>query len=233
DVTTDAQLGGTRNPVTQTTGKQAVIVIPGIPSVGLNGYVGRRIYRTRAGGAADFRIADLKEVPTPTFLDNVPDDGIAGGDAPQTPSTAGGEAHYLQSIPIGPVGTVARRIYRTTGNGVELHRLVEIPDNVTTTFSDFVPDEQLDAPLVPTFTAAGAAAALLQNVAVGNPSVTKRYIYRTKAGGNAWLYVGSIDNNTETTFTDDKADTDLGRPPVATSTIGALAGDTSVVGKSA
>src|SRR5262249_10136391 len=107
------------------------------------------------------------------------------------------------------------------------------PDNVTTTFSDLVPDEQLGTDLVPTFTTAGAAAALLQNVAVGNPTVTKRYIYRTKAGGNAWLYVGSIDNNTETTFIDDKAETDLGRPPVATSTIGALAGDTSVVVKSA
>src|SRR5262249_8284262 len=45
DTTADASLSGTRNPVAQTTGKQAVITIPGSPGPG--GYVGRRVYRTR------------------------------------------------------------------------------------------------------------------------------------------------------------------------------------------
>ncbi|MEM2593205.1 MAG: hypothetical protein QXI60_11520, partial [Thermofilaceae archaeon] len=53
----------------------------------------------------------------------------------------------LSNIPIGPPGTIARRIYRTTAGGPPtLMRLVTtINDNTTTTYTDNVPDTALGA----------------------------------------------------------------------------------------
>lgn len=43
----------------------------------------------------------------------------------------------------------------------------------------------------------------------GNSRVTKRYLYRTKAGGSIYYFNQEIDNNTDTTVTDTTADTSL------------------------
>jgi len=68
-------------------------------------------------------------------------------------------------------------------------------------------------------------------VPIGPAGVTQRIIYRTKAGGSVFLYVGVLADNISTTFLDTQPDSALGRPPQTTSTIGALAGDTSLLVK--
>src|SRR5262252_4187942 len=233
DVAFDSEVSATRPALTQTGGRQALVQLPVPPFQGTVGYVGRRVYRTKANGATYSRIADLREMTSTQIADDTPDESLTG-DAPPATGTAGGEAHVLTSIPIGPTGTLARRIYRTVSNGTELRLLVELGDNLTTQYTDTMPDAQLSNRLAPLTATAGAAAVQLSGVPRGGAGVTQRVIYRTKAGGGAtFLYVGTLDNNTDTTFLDDKRDDALGRPPMATSTIGALAGDTAIVVTSA
>lgn len=47
-----------------------------------------------------------------------------------------------------------------------------------------------------------ASSITLGSIAVGGSSITKRMIYRRKKGTETWFFVGSIDNNTGTEFTD-------------------------------
>jgi len=50
----------------------------------------------------------------------------------------------------------------------------------------------------------------LTNIPTGPPGVTKRKIYRSKSGDAGWVYLlTTINNNTETTYTDNTADDDL------------------------
>src|SRR5215831_15057131 len=114
--------------------------IPTVPSIPYStpGYTGRRVYRTKANNTVYYRLADIRDVTSTYILDNTADAALTG-DGPANPSTAGGQPVYLTSIPIGPSGTLARKIYRTIGNGSELKLLTQISDNSTTTFLDAVP----------------------------------------------------------------------------------------------
>jgi len=226
-----------RNPIVATTGRAAVVNLPPAPFVPSTGYVGRRIYRTKANSPAYFRVVEIQEMTSTSYLDITPDASLTGV-APVAPSTAGGCVMDLVSIPIGPTGTLARRLYRTTGNGTQLRFLAEIGDNVTTRYRDAIADANLSTTLAPLVNKAGAAAVQLTQIPTGGASVTQRLVYRNKALGpdlqpTAFQYVDTIKNNVDTTFIDDKADADLGRLPVSASTIGALAGDTSVMVTSA
>lgn len=59
----------------------------------------------------------------------------------------------------------------------------------------------------------------LSSVPLGGSSVTARKIYRTAANGSAYLYLGTIADNTTATFTDNVADAALGAgAPVANTT---------------
>src|SRR3989344_2956385 len=55
----------------------------------------------------------------------------------------------------------------------------------------------------------------LTGIAVGPDGTTARKVYRTAADGSAFKLLTTISNNTATTFTDDKPDTDLGAAPLA------------------
>jgi hypothetical protein len=136
----------------------------------------------------------------------------------------------LSSIPIGPVGTLARVIYRTVANGTDYRELVQISDNTTTTWRDDVADTNLGSGGVQLVNKAGASAVQLTNIPTGPAGVTQRVIYRTSGGlTGGFRYVGSLDDNSTTTFLDTKSDSSLGRSPQDTSTIGALLGDASLV----
>ena len=236
DVADDSTLSA-RAPVVQTAGRQALIALPMNPGVPSSvGFTGRRLYRSKANQTVYARLVDIPDMTTPTFTDGTGDDSLTGP-PPPVASTAGGQLCFLQNIAIGPPGTLARRIYRTVSGGSELKLLTQISDNTTGTFTDGVPDAQLGA-TAPLVTTAGAAAVQLSLIPIGPAGVTQRLIYRTKATSPNnpapdYFFVGSIPNNTDTTFLDDKADSALGRAPVPVSTIGALAGDTSVVVASA
>lgn len=212
-----------RNPVVQTTGRQASLSIPTSTRPGV---IGRRLYRTQANGSIFYMIAEIKDNATTTFTDNIPDAAMTTTTLSGT-HTAGGEQTLVSSVPTGPAGTLARKLYRTVAGGSELKFLGQISDNVTTSFLDNVADANLGA-TAPLTNTAGASAVTLTTVPIGPTGVTQRIIYRTSAGGSDFKYVGTINDNTTTTFLDDKADTSLGRLPQTTSTIGALAGDATV-----
>lgn len=67
----------------------------------------------------------------------------------------------LTNIPTGPIGTVARRLYRTAAGGADgTHKLAgEIDDNVTTSYTDNKADASLGA-AVPTTNTTGTALVL-------------------------------------------------------------------------
>lgn len=74
---------------------------------------------------------------------------VVGGSPPGSPPT--GSVVNLNGIPLGPAGTVARKIYRTvSGNTGNFKLVTTINDNITTAYADNAPDSALgaDAPTV-------------------------------------------------------------------------------------
>lgn len=137
--------------------------------------------------------------------------GAASGTA--TPD-APGEVVALSTIPTAPAsaGVLARRIYRTKAGGSEYFLVDQISNNTTTTYTDNIADTQLvtHGPLVNT---AGGQTVSLSSIDTGGAGTTSRRIYRTKAGGSAYFYLDSIEDNTTTTYgPDNKPDDSLGSP---------------------
>src|SRR5215831_16736778 len=236
DETFDADLS-TRPPSASPLGYAMTItgIYTGIPS-GQSGVIARRIYRTKANGSQLFLVAELNDTSTTAWTDTVPDSALTKA-APAL-ATAGGQALQLQYIPIGPGGTLARRIYRTVAGGSDYHLLIELQDNGTTTWTDAVADASLvngaGPPLVST---AGGGAINLSGIPAGPAGTTMRVIYRTKAGDSStFLYCGSINDNVTSTYLDTLPDASLGQLPQSLSTSsatlnqprGALAGDTAI-----
>lgn len=216
---------GRTAPGTATSGDSHVIT--GIPA-GPTGTLSRLIYREDADGSGIYRL--LGEIPgnvTSTYTDEKWAASELGAETARTTSTAGGESHSLVSIPSGPTGTLARRIYRLHTSVTNGYQFVgELGDNVTSTFIDNLRDAELGS-YVPLTSTAGANRFVV-TIPTGGTGVTRRLLFRTAAGGSEFKLVRTIDNNSDTTFTDDVPDTSLGRPPVTISTIGANAGDTSL-----
>ena len=211
-------------PSSATSGDQhALTSIPTGPS----GTTARKIYRTTAGGSIYYLLHTLPDNATTSYTDNKSDAELGAEAVPAT-STAGGQAHSLTSIPTGPTGTLARRIYRTTAGGTSYQFVGELTDNVATTFTDNLADANL-AHYVPLVNTAGANKVSLTGIPTGASAVTKRLLYRTEAGGSTFRYLATIEDNSTTTFIDNKADTELGREPLTQSTIGAIPGDTSLL----
>lgn len=79
----------------------------------------------------------------------------SGGETAPWPGTAtvvnpSSQQVNLTSIPIGPAGTIARRIYRTPATPTDpkdYRFLVEIGDNTTTTYADNIADGSLGSPV--------------------------------------------------------------------------------------
>lgn len=120
----------------------------------------RRIYRTEAdapNAANQFQfLAEVANNTTTTYVDTAADSAL-GGDMPTDDTTAGGGKVSVTSIPTGPAGTTARRLFRPTAGGSTYRLLTTIADNTTTTYSDNVTDGSLGA-VAPMVTGAGTAA---------------------------------------------------------------------------
>lgn len=69
-------------------------------------------------------------------------------------TTSGNQAVNLASIPLGPVGTLQRKVYRTAVGASSLLLLTTLGDNTTTTYSDTATDASLRAP-APTYSTFG------------------------------------------------------------------------------
>lgn len=131
-----------------------------------------------------------------------------------------GKKANLTSIPVGPTGTIARRIYRTKGGGSTYFLVGELGDNSTTTWTDELPDDSL-AVLAPIQNRNGEQHTV-SSIATGPTGTTKRYIYRTEAGGSTYYFLREIPDNATTSFVDNATDAELdkGRTPLSTSTMG-------------
>jgi len=88
-------------------------------------------------------------------------------------TTSGSQQVSLTSIPIGPSGTIARRLYRTAVGGSTKKLVAEIAGNGTTTYTDSTPDAGLgeDAPTLNTSGSPGTwqtGALLIGDMVVGD-----------------------------------------------------------------
>jgi hypothetical protein len=221
DAKADSELGATTEPVTSTAGGQAidVIAIPVAPA----GVTARRLYRRRSG-TPTYRLVAPIEDGASTYLDDRPDDAL--GEPPPIASTAGGQSVQV-TLPIGPTGTTARRFYRSRSGGGALGYAGAISGNVTPAIVDDRPDDALGEP-PPLVNTAGGSMVALSNLPIGPTGTTARRIYRTKGGGADYFYLRQITDNTTLSYTDDASDDDLHDLAPTASTIGALAGDTSL-----
>jgi hypothetical protein len=182
-----------------------VVSLEAIP-IGDANVTGRHLYR-RFNGAGPFLSLDaiLNNTAT-TYTDTAPNARL--GTAAPTVNTA-----YLQqfplTLPIGAALVTGRKIYRTAAGGATLKLAATIADNVTTSWTDTVPDASLGttAPVSNTATANQVA---LSGIAVGAASVTARKIYRTAVNGSQLKLLVTIGNNTTLTYLDTAGDGVLG-----------------------
>jgi hypothetical protein len=143
DISADAALPTAALPITSTadTPEGAIVTIPtsGDPRI-----VARRLYRK--DGAGEYRlVAHVPDNTTTTFSDTLPS---SGGNLAPTVNRVTTGAVLVSAIPLGPAGTVRRRLFRTAAGGSQMRELVAFPDNTTTTYTDPHPDTALGgAPL--------------------------------------------------------------------------------------
>jgi hypothetical protein len=120
-----------------------------------------------AANAGAGNVADGAYKYTCTFVN------AAGESVEQNPTshtvTGGPRAVSLSTIPLGPVGTTARKVYRTKAGGSTYYLLTTISDNTTATYSDTTVDGSLSATTLPTtmYMTGGAAAAGSKSVKIG------------------------------------------------------------------
>lgn len=110
---------------------------------------------------------------TCTFVDSAGRESVEQG--PSSGITVSGGAKHvgLTGIPLGPTGTVSRKVYRTKASGgtatSPYFLLTTINDNTTTTFDDNTADASLPATGLPTtiYMVGGAASAAANAVKIG------------------------------------------------------------------
>jgi hypothetical protein len=135
--------------------------------------------------------------------------GEHGGIGFQMP--AGMDTAHLSAVPVSADGRVTkRRIYRTVTNTGTYRVEQDIADNVTTTATSTKADSALGADLVSGNTTSAGGQIAVSGIAIGGGTTTARKLYRTASGGAAYQLVTQINDNTTTTYQDNKSDGSLG-----------------------
>jgi|GEM_PF-4429013 len=106
-----------------------------------------------------------------------------GGTSASITTTAGNQAVNLTNVPVGPIGTTARKIYRTTVGGSTYKLLTTLNDNTTTIFSDTTADAGLGA----TVPASNTARTNTNSINLGWTAVPGATSYRIYRGTNSGL----------------------------------------------
>ena len=211
-------------PSSNTTGgTKQTIPLSGI-ATGPAGTIGRKVYRTTAGGSQLKLLTTIADNTTTSGSDAAADSTL-GANAP----TSGNATILTQVVPVsaiqvGPAGTTARKLYRTTAGGSQLKLLATFGDNATTSFSDTVADASLGA-AAPTVGATSPIHIVpLTAIPLGPSGTTGRKIYRTAANGSQLRLLATLGDNTTTTFTDATTDAGLGAnaPTVGTAPANAV-----------
>lgn len=158
-----------------------------IPTSSNPATVGRKLYRTVAGGSTWKLVDTIANNTATSYPDNIAD-GSLGADAPSSNTTALSRVN-VTGVSAGPTGTTGRKLYRTEAGGSTYKLVNTFNDNTTTTFLDTVADGSLGATAPVTDTSG-----LVQesgNVNAGSTSllVTNPGAFES-AGG--WAYVGAL-----------------------------------------
>lgn len=180
-------------------------------STGPTGTVKRRLYRTTSGGSTLYLLTEILDNSTTSYSDNRKDAEL--NHSIQIPVAAGiGEQVVLSSIPLGPTGTLARRIYRTKAGETSgpYYLLQELPDNSTTSYTDNKTDAQLANTTAPLVNTAGGDQHAITSIPTGPTGTISRKIYRTTAGGSSYYLLTVLQDNVSTSFTDNIVDAELG-----------------------
>ena len=142
--------------------------------------VRRRVYRK--DGAGPYRL--IVEIPDNTTITYI-DVGTGSGAAlAPTASTLASGAVSLTAIPLGPAGTVRRRIFRTTANGTQYRELTALENNTATTHTDTESDQTLGGSPLPAQGGAGAGA---PPTGIGSPTLRVSSLAGLPAAG--WVAV--------------------------------------------
>lgn len=204
-----------------TPGTQSVSILAQAPNNRINlfivptgpaGTTGRRLYRRFQAGGTWKLLTTIHDNTTTSYLDTAPNSSL-GADAPTT-NTTGTAAQRIpvSNIPIGPLGVIARKLYRRF-NGTGSFRLVTtIANNTATTFTDAVPNTGLGAAALSTPTAVGNQIAV-SSIPLGAAGVTARELYMSPGGTNVRKRALVIPNNTATTAMITASDATLGAAP--------------------
>jgi hypothetical protein len=204
------------------------VALSNIPTSSDPRVVARRIYRTIDGNIFTYYLlAEIGNNTATTLTDNTPDTTLALQPTMPTVNTAS-TGRITVTLPTSSDGRVTkRRLYRTSVNGTDYKVIATINDNGTTTYSDNIPDTSRgDAE--PATSTAGSGQISVTSIPLGPAGTTARNLYRTEAGGSVFKFLRKIGDNSTTTFTDNIADSSLGENAPTVSTIGALAGNTSL-----
>jgi hypothetical protein len=186
----------------------------------------RRIYRSVANNPAQlFLVTTINNNTATTYTDTAADASLSVTTIPHTNTTGWGQMS-LTSIPTSGDGRVtARRIYRQDGSGNYL-LVATISDNTTTTYTDNTATGNRGQ-VEPAVESAGGGVVTV-TVPVGPAGTTSRAVYRTVASGAVYKYVGSIGDNTTTSYADSKADDRLGDDAPSGSTFRTDAGSSTL-----
>jgi hypothetical protein len=183
-------------------------------ATGPAGTTARKIYRTMPDGTIYYHLATINNNATTTYTDATTN--ISMNPTEPTANTTQRQTIMLSSIPTGPSGTQARRIYRTAAGGGTHLFLVELSGNSTTSYADMAPDSALGW-AIPT-SGATLNTVTLSSIPKGDANVTSRRIYRTRVGGGPFYLLTTLADNATTSYTDMAADASLGAaPPTASS----------------
>lgn len=209
--------GPARYVTVDNTSNQSAVWLQNI-GYAVNSYVtSRKIYRTLKDQSSPFYLLTTipNNTPNQQYTDTA---GSVSGAQPPTSNTHGPRS-YQMSVPLGPVGTTRRLIYRTTTGPAAFGLIATINDNTTQVYLD-------------TGGSAGAAPPTVNNT--GNPTpmqkvsltklpvnpdpgITGRKLYRTTANTSTYLLVATLDA-TSTSYVDTLADASLGVGPPGTNT---------------
>ena len=137
-----------------------------------------------------------------------------GGATAAVTTTSGNQDVSINSIQIGPGGTIARKIYRTQVNGADgtQQLVMTINDNTTTSYTDNTPDGSLGAGLP----VSNTATTNLNNITVSFGTIAgaaSYHVYRGTSPGAETSY----QNTTQVPFTDTGAAGTGGSIPTASS----------------
>lgn len=138
-----------RNTATDGEGASVSLPVSADPRI-----VRRRVYRKDNAGEFRF-IEEIPDNASTTYSDTIIRSG--GVIAPTTNNINTG-AINLSSIPIGPAGTVRRRLFRTAAGGTEYREVVAFQNNTGTLYTDTTPDSNLGGSPLPSQGGAGAGA---------------------------------------------------------------------------